>query len=403
MCGNGTKEGTEACDDGNNSDNDACDTTCASSFVLCDGRARAGCYRTPAIMLGTYSVTEIGDFDGDAHLDIAVAPQGPGPLRILYGDGRGAFTEIGFSIGLNIGNLLAVGDFDGDGRHDVVVNGIRMCNQVGGAGDAGINVYRGLADRTLGPRLHIEPSVSRVTGIITIQMDSDPTPELLMWTYCQSGETTVRVLDSNFAVIAEQNNWFAPDRFAIANLDADPQQEMLTSSDSGGSHATNTLFNDWPNGQTYFLAPEGFVSASFFDADGDGLLDLIGDNSTYGLINGMQPNQGAMAWRKSITGPVTKLPLARYLAGPVVGYDYDHDGRTDLGIAHANQPTFTVYFRQPNGSYANPVRTQTGLDSHGMGLGSARDNRLQHADFNEDGIPDLIIHSLSAGFLLLSQ
>jgi len=68
---------------------------------------------------------QVGDINGDGHLDIYVAEMhtpGPGPLcrqLVLYGDGRGGFLRrlVSTGIGTHEGKL---GDFDGDGDLDIL-------------------------------------------------------------------------------------------------------------------------------------------------------------------------------------------------------------------------------------------------------------------------------------------
>ena len=62
----------------------------------------------------------IGDFDGDDKLDLAVANDSGRNVRVLSGDGKGAFSlPTNYDIG-GSGDAVA-GDFDGDGRLDLAV------------------------------------------------------------------------------------------------------------------------------------------------------------------------------------------------------------------------------------------------------------------------------------------
>src|SRR2546425_10131087 len=64
---------------------------------------------------GPVSVT-VGDFNGDGHLDLAVANLGSNDVSVLLGNGDGKFqTARNFPVGSGP-KSVAVGDFNGDGR-----------------------------------------------------------------------------------------------------------------------------------------------------------------------------------------------------------------------------------------------------------------------------------------------
>jgi len=63
----------------------------------------------------------VGDFNGDGHLDLAVANGGDNTVSILLGTGTGSFgTATKFAVG-HTPDSVAVGDFNGDGHLDLAV------------------------------------------------------------------------------------------------------------------------------------------------------------------------------------------------------------------------------------------------------------------------------------------
>jgi hypothetical protein len=65
----------------------------------------------------------VGDFNGDAKPDLAIANWGRANVTVLLGDGKGGFTAAPgspFTVG-SCPNSVAVGDFNGDGKPDLAI------------------------------------------------------------------------------------------------------------------------------------------------------------------------------------------------------------------------------------------------------------------------------------------
>ncbi|MCA9638840.1 MAG: VCBS repeat-containing protein, partial [Myxococcales bacterium] len=77
-----------------------------------------------AYTVGAFPIAVVaGDFNGDAHLDLAVANNVSFGLTILIGDGTGAFSgpfHVSGASGLNATDLVAA-DLDGDGDLDLAL------------------------------------------------------------------------------------------------------------------------------------------------------------------------------------------------------------------------------------------------------------------------------------------
>jgi hypothetical protein len=74
-----------------------------------------------AVMVGPRPVAlAAADFDGDGHLDLAIADETEQSLRVLLGDGTGGFTPGSGLPPMPTVAALATGDLDGDGLPDLV-------------------------------------------------------------------------------------------------------------------------------------------------------------------------------------------------------------------------------------------------------------------------------------------
>ena len=70
---------------------------------------------------GTPTAITLGNFDGDANLDVAISDEASGTVRLLAGDGAGGFTSLDT---ITVGGSpldVAAGDLDGDGLDDLAV------------------------------------------------------------------------------------------------------------------------------------------------------------------------------------------------------------------------------------------------------------------------------------------
>lgn len=105
----------------------------------------------------------VGDFGGDASLDLAVADES-GAVQVLIGSGTGAFAILSpVALGGSPRGIDAA-DLDGDGRTDLVV---------GHDGDHRVDVLRGTGDGTFGAPLQLEALAATDVNLVDIDGDGD--------------------------------------------------------------------------------------------------------------------------------------------------------------------------------------------------------------------------------------
>jgi hypothetical protein len=156
------------------------------------------------------------------------------------------------------------------------------------------------------------------------------------------------------------------------------------------------------------------TSAAWVDLDNDGLLDLVvlrymqwdfddiwcGEHKdgyrTYCHPDTFQPI-ASLAYHNDGNGHFTEFSKKIGLSnlGKALGIalaDYDHDGRIDLFVANDSMPEF-LYHNKGDGTFEEVgLMSQVAVDEDGhtyAGMG------VDFADYNNDGLPDLIVDDLA--------
>jgi hypothetical protein len=106
-----------------------------------NGRFRAP---GPLLPVGEAGEALVGEFTGDAHLDLLVVPQVRTGITLLAGDGAGRFTRRDQPFGFGrYARARAVADFNGDGHADVVVDAPRAASASGAGFGSNLHVLLG--------------------------------------------------------------------------------------------------------------------------------------------------------------------------------------------------------------------------------------------------------------------
>jgi hypothetical protein len=285
---------------------------------------------------------ELGDVNGDGHLDAAVGASagsiGTQHIRVLAGDGDGGFSELGDLKPQDTNlNALAMGDMNADGKQDLV--------------------YAGNGDRSRQARISLGDGRGGF---------EDPT---------DAGITTVGT---------------NPGSLSLADVNADGKLDAIVGSawppGSNGS-ASGTVTVVYGDGAGGFISSASYgvgntpgeISAG--DVDGDGDLDLAVARYGSDVALLLQDGNGGFAVSSASTGNETTSDL--------VLEDLDGDG--DLDLASAKPDFYSgglgVALNEGGGSFGTPT-TVGGLRSI---------YALRAADLDGDGDKDLAAASIYAG------
>ena len=361
----------------------AASTALTRSFTVSAAKP-SGALTGAGFSLGILSSPEAlaaGDFNGDGIPDIAVADMGDNTVTVLLGNGSGGFTQAPgspFAAGTQPHDIAA-GDFNGDGIQDLAL-----------ASEYSSNITILLGNGSGG--FSAAPGVPLPTGIYSWALrvgdfNNDGIQDLVV---AGAGYTNVIVFWGNGAggfvpaPLSPIAIGIQPDSFAVADLNADGNQDIVVVDNS--NNRLIVLLGDGFGGFTPatgspFAVGAGPTSVAVGDFNRDGMPDLAATNSSDSTVT-ILLGDGSGNFSPA---PGSPLGLATIPNVVSVG-DFNGDGIPDLaivGIADTN-------------SRAGALTILLGNGSGGFSLGAGplftagRDpNSLVVGDFNGDGILDL--------------
>jgi hypothetical protein len=321
------------------------------------------------------SAIAIGNFSADANPDLAVVNNGSNNVSILLGDGRGGFTgPTNFSVGDHPFSV-AVGNFNGDPNPDLAVANLSTI----GAGSVSILLGKGSGGFT-GPTDF--PAGGRPSAVVVGSFDADANQDLAV-TNINGGSVSILLGNGSggFGVPTSFSAGTSPFRLAAGDLNGDTKPDLAVASSGNASILLG-------NGSGGFTGPTNFPvdggptqSIAIGDFDGDGSPDLAVASASIKVLLG----NGSGGF-----GPFINLGSSAY---SIVAGDLNGDTNPDLAVANLAdvqvlmnvQPTLSINdISAPEGdSGQQPFNFTAALSAYSL-------NPVQVDVHTEDGTATLL-------------
>ncbi|HUJ95496.1 MAG TPA: FG-GAP-like repeat-containing protein [Terriglobales bacterium] len=283
----------------------------------------------PQISTGGIPVSIVsGDFNGDGKKDLAVittdSSGGNPTLAVLLGQGDGSFQQ-SFSTAIQLDSVtrLYVGSLNKDANDDVVV-----------VNDGSVSLFLGSSDGTLsGPTNYVD-------GIVD--------PEAVM----------------------------------LSDLNGDGNVDLIIADGISGRVSTLTgngdgTFNAAVQTQ---VAGQKFSAALFADVDGDGKLDLVTNTEVF-------MSDGAGGFQPGVPLSGNAIWSCQWSQRTIAIADLNQDGHPDLVTTDCANDTVTIFLGQGGGVFSQGTSVWAGFDPQSVRL----------VDVNGDGKLDIVVANVYPG------
>lgn len=365
----------------NTSDNNAQ----LASASLADGTSSEGpifgSEQKPPADLHSYGAM-IGDFNGDGIPDLLLASNNSGKISVLLGNGDGTFQAAKDSATSEIISSLQIGDFNDDGKLDVAI-----------LGQNGISILLGNGDGTFQQGAIYAAPESNENGIAVSDFNEDGRLDIVLSSVCAGTQVScVEVFlgngDGTFQ--ASPNFSYNPsDAYIVSNVgdfNGDGNPDLVLFGRSLELSTPSTIAVLLGNGDGTFQTPQSIsispsdlgISGTMvddFNHDGKADLAVVSGNAEY-------PEQQAIITVLLGNGDGTFRNPEIYALGvlnlSVCMGDFNGDGNIDF--AAAGQQGVLTLLGKGDGTFSQSLQTYPL---------SANPTRLLVGDLNGDGKPDL--------------
>jgi uncharacterized repeat protein (TIGR01451 family) len=293
--------------------------------------------------LGGPQGVAVADFNGDARPDLAMWSYVTPYVRILYNNGSGGFgqsaanVEVGSYVAARPRGVIAA-DVNRDGKSDLVVstpesNNIRiLLGDGGGAFSAATPVPVGTGN-------------AQYEMLELADVNGDGKLDLLLGNGFAPRKLAVRLGDGagGFGAEIVSNNTSYPTHLLTGDFDGDGRLDLVYPGavcDSSGNNCTGAIFVLAGDGAGHFTQKGRLDNANAFsfavaDFNGDGKLDVVQRSQATGepVVRLGDGVGGFMSPPAPPPGDAQAAPAPATGAGALATADFDKDGRPDLAVA----------------------------------------------------------------------
>jgi FG-GAP-like repeat/Abnormal spindle-like microcephaly-assoc'd, ASPM-SPD-2-Hydin len=334
-------------------------------------------------------IVQLSDFNGDGKPDILVAAEDANTaaidsVSVFLGNGDGTFQAPKLTTISNSNcRCIAVGDFNGDGKSDLAIPVL-----VPQLGESAVTVMVGNGDGTFQAPITANVTPFPTPSVLQVaDMNGDGRLDLVSGA-TSAGEISV-LLGNGDGTFQQPKNTIPGllgTGLVIADFTGDGKLDVACDCASSSDLAVFPGNGDGTF-QTAIVTPiEGVVFLYAADLNGDGNLDLVGEDTTYpaSVVVALGNGDGTFQAPALPTG-VPGLPA---MPG-----DFNKDGKLDLVAASlVLTPSVSVAFGNGDGTF----QVDTLIPDPGDGRGY--DVSIAAGDFTGDGITDLLpVYSANSG------
>jgi hypothetical protein len=321
----------------------------------------------------------VADFNGDGAPDLAMRNLFEGFVTVLLNTGNGSFAPVAPAVVGTTPVAVAAGDFNGDGIPDLVTANLNSHS---------VSVLLGNGDGSFRPAVNIPLDIFP-TSVAVGDFDGDGKPDIAVTDGVSGGQKVVVLLgngDGTFQAPRDVPTGRFPGPLVVGDFTGGGIPDLAVLAGRGSQPG---VYVHPGHGDGTFGPPIVSPVATDFgavmavgDFNGDGIQDLVVTNNQHNTVSVLLGNGGG-SFRTPVAYAVGRNPRA-----VAVGRLRGEHSPLDLVVANAGSDTVDVLLGNGDGSFQTAAPVAVGHFPSALAV----------ADFNRDGVPDLVVADTGESF-----